>query len=52
MEEINAGLIGCTGMNCKVLRILGAERVSWKGGLFTTPRSQLGAAPVGNVVGF
>lgn len=50
MEEINAGIISCRGMNCKVVRILEAGRVSWKGGLFTTPKSQLEAAPVGKVV--
>lgn len=50
MGETDAGLLGCEGMNRKVARILGAGRPSWKGGLFTAPRSQLEAVPAGKVV--
>lgn len=50
MEETNEEFLGCEGMNCKLGRILGARRASWKGGLFAAPRSQLEAVPVGKVV--
>lgn len=50
MEETNAGFLGCEGMNPKVARTLGARRLSWKGGLFTAPRSHLEAVLAGKVV--